>query len=135
MWKKQERWAHAQPGDGKGTMAAALLQPACKPGGPRPQAAPAIYSRAPAGPVSKTENTWTTYRKGAIVLAEEIIAGQACGLYNDPKPLPESPVPAMAYVPYQQWCPKLHSAEQALDAGTLFPVLDKPFYGRRGAPR
>ncbi len=38
----------------------------------------------------------------------------------------------MAYVPYQQWSSSLHSAERALDAGTLFPVLDKPFYGRRG---
>lgn len=50
----------------------------------------------------------------------------------DPSPLPEDPVPAMAYVPYQQWSNSLHSAERALDAGTLFPVLDKPFYGRRG---
>ena len=50
----------------------------------------------------------------------------------DPTPLPPDPVPAMAYVPYQQWSSTLHSAERALDVGTLFPVLDKPFYGRRG---
>lgn len=67
-------------------------------------------------------------------MAEEI-NGQACGLYDDPTPLPKDPVPAMAYVPYQQWSNSLHSAERALDAGTLFPVLDKPFYGRRGEPR
>ena len=41
----------------------------------------------------------------------------------------------MAYVPFQQWSANLHSAERAWDAGTLFPVLDKPFYGRRGEPR
>ncbi len=68
-------------------------------------------------------------------MAEEIIGGQSCGLYNDLTPLPKDPVPAMAYVPYQQWCANLHSAERALDAGTLFPVLDKPFYGRREEPR
>ena len=48
--------------------------------------------------------------------------------------LPKDPVPAMAYVPYQQWSPHTLSAERALDAGTLFPVLDKPFYGRRATP-
>ena len=53
-----------------------------------------------------------------------------CG--EDPRPLPENPCPTMAYVPYQQWSASLHSAERALDAGTLFPVLDKPFYGKRG---
>ena len=39
-------------------------------------------------------------------------------------PLPEDPVPGMAYVP-----------ARAFDDGTLFPVLNKPFYGRRGEPR
>lgn len=62
-------------------------------------------------------------------MAEEF-NGQPCAA--DPAPLPADPVPAMAYVPYQQWSSSLHSAERALDTGTLFPVLDKPFYGRRG---
>lgn len=52
-----------------------------------------------------------------------------CG--QDPTPLPPDPVPAMAYVPYQQWSANLHSPEQALTSGTLFPVLDKPFRARR----
>ena len=52
---------------------------------------------------------------------------EPCG--PDPTPLPADPVPAMAYVPYQQWSSNLHSAERALD---LYPVLEKPFYGRRG---
>lgn len=60
--------------------------------------------------------------------------GQACSL-TQPSPLPQDPVPAMAYVPFQQWSSNLHSAERALDAGTLFPVLDKPFYGGRREPR
>ena len=66
-------------------------------------------------------------------MAEEFMgASGAPPCAPDPSPLPEDPVPAMAYVPDQQWSSSLHSAERALDAGTLFPVLDKPFYGRRG---
>ena len=41
-------------------------------------------------------------------------------------PLPENPVPAMAYVPYQQ-LEAVYGVEQGLMAGTIFPVLDKPF--------
>ena len=67
-------------------------------------------------------------------LAEETM-GMACGLYDSLSPLPKDPVPGMAYVPYQQWTGELHQMERALDAGTLFPVLDKPFYGRRREPR
>ncbi len=55
--------------------------------------------------------------------------GDVCVL-EDPSPLPKDPVPAMAYVPYQQYEPQnLYSPEQALMQGTLFPVLDKPFFG------
>ena len=49
-------------------------------------------------------------------------------------PLPQNPQVAMAYVPFQQ-LGSVYPAEKALDAGTLFPELDKPFYGRRGEPR
>lgn len=41
-------------------------------------------------------------------------------------PLPENPVVAMAYVPFQE-LDKIYSAEQGLNQGTMFPVLDKPF--------
>ena len=41
---------------------------------------------------------------------------------------------AMAYVPYQQYN-DVYTPEKGLDRGTIFPDLDKPFYGRRGAPR
>ena len=61
--------------------------------------------------------------------------GKACDLHEGRSPLPKDPVPGMAYVPFQQLGEELHSIERALDAGTLFPVLDKPFYGRRGEPR
>ncbi len=38
---------------------------------------------------------------------------------------------AMGYVPWQQFgC--TYEPMQGLQAGTIFPELDKPFYGRRG---
>ncbi len=46
-------------------------------------------------------------------------------------PLPEDPVVAMAYVPYQN-CDKLFSAEQGVVMGTMFPILNKPFTGCGG---
>lgn len=42
--------------------------------------------------------------------------------------LPENPVVAMAYVPFQV-CTEQYDAEKALCQGTLFPNLDKPFLG------
>ena len=42
--------------------------------------------------------------------------------------LPEYPVVAMAYVPFQNPV-VIYSAEQGLQRGTLFPCLDKPFCG------
>ncbi len=53
---------------------------------------------------------------------------------QDPEPFPKDPVVAMAYIPFQQYG-EVYSPEKALDQGTLFPDLDKPFYGRRGEPR
>ena len=43
--------------------------------------------------------------------------------------LPNDPVVAMAYVPFQLDNTS-YSAEKALCEGTLFPVLNKPFCGR-----
>ncbi len=48
--------------------------------------------------------------------------------YGIRTPLPEDPVPAMAYVPYQQQG-KMYCPEQGMVNGTLFPVLNKPFLG------
>ncbi len=36
----------------------------------------------------------------------------------------------MTYTPWQRWG-EVYSAEKALERGTLFPVLDMPFAGRR----
>lgn len=52
------------------------------------------------------------------------------------RPVPETPLPeelplAMAYIPFQTYG-DVFSAEKALEAGTLFPDLDKPFYGGKG---
>lgn len=57
----------------------------------------------------------------------------ACDLTMQTTPLPQDPVPAMAYVPYQQWHAELLTPENALTTGTLFPVLDKPFLRGKGA--
>lgn len=38
---------------------------------------------------------------------------------------------AMAYVPWQQWN-QTYELKKALCVGTIFPELDKPFYGKRG---
>ena len=59
--------------------------------------------------------------------------GQMCD-FVPISPLPAETVPAMAYIPYQQFN-TIYSPEQGLNAGTIFPELDKPFYGRRGKAR
>jgi len=63
----------------------------------------------------------------------EELKGQNCEI-DGTHPLPENPVEAMAYVPFQQF-QTVYSPEKALSSGTLFPELDKPFYGRRGAAK
>ncbi len=52
-------------------------------------------------------------------------------LCKDISSLPENPVNAMAYIPYQQWG-ETYEASAGYNQGTIFPVLDKPFYGKRG---
>ncbi|MFP3152918.1 spore coat associated protein CotJA [Lachnospiraceae bacterium ZAX-1] len=39
---------------------------------------------------------------------------------------------AMAYVPWQQFH-TVYELDKALECGTIFPELNKPFYGKRGA--
>ena len=46
-------------------------------------------------------------------------------------PLPDDTTVAMAYVPFQQENSQLYSPAQALEAGTAYPILDKPFYGSK----
>lgn len=64
----------------------------------------------------------------------EIFTGQACKLSDERTPLPNPVVPSMAYIPFQKW-DDVYDPQKAYSQGTLFPVLDKPFYGRRGEPR
>ena len=45
-------------------------------------------------------------------------------------PIPEDPALAIAYVRWQEMGSR-YEPEEALTHGTLFPDLDKPFYGRR----
>lgn len=40
---------------------------------------------------------------------------------------------AMAYVPYQPW-DKTYEPSVALERGTIFPALDKPFIGEGAVP-
>lgn len=46
----------------------------------------------------------------------------------------ENMAPAMAYVPWQKYH-ETYKLDKALCAGTIFPELNKPFYGRRGGGR
>ena len=46
----------------------------------------------------------------------------------------EASVPAMAYVPCQEFAPTFE-LQKALQVGTIFPELCKPFCGRRGGRR
>lgn len=41
---------------------------------------------------------------------------------------------AMAYVPWQHWN-QTYPLDKALACGTIFPELNKPFSGKRGARR
>ncbi len=45
-------------------------------------------------------------------------------------PFPDDPALAIAYVRWQE-LDQVYEPDKALGQGTLFPQLDKPFYGRR----
>ena len=46
----------------------------------------------------------------------------------------QNAVIGMAYVPWQKFC-GLYEGERALQAGTIFSELEKPFIGKRGMRR
>jgi len=50
---------------------------------------------------------------------------------SEMSPIPYDAVPAMAYVPFQEYG-EVYEDLKALECGTLFPVLNKPFLGKRG---
>lgn len=45
--------------------------------------------------------------------------------------LPDDVSYAMAYVPFQAQKAKLFSPDQGFTLGTMYPALNKPFYGSR----
>ncbi|MBQ1238903.1 MAG: spore coat associated protein CotJA [Ruminococcus sp.] len=45
--------------------------------------------------------------------------------------LPDTPVYAMAYVPFQSEKAKVFSPDQGFMLGTMYPALNKPFYGKK----
>lgn len=45
--------------------------------------------------------------------------------------LPENPVYAMAYVPFQSEDSKTFSPDQGFALGTMYQALNKPFYGSK----
>lgn len=50
---------------------------------------------------------------------------------NYPDEINRMPI-GMAYVPWQTWkC--VYDAEKGIQSGTIFPELEMPFYGARGA--
>lgn len=51
--------------------------------------------------------------------------------YKPTSPLPKNPVPAMAYIPFQQFS-QPYSSQEGFKKGTIFPCLDKPFLGEGG---
>ncbi|MGN0453449.1 MAG: spore coat associated protein CotJA [Ruminococcus sp.] len=44
-------------------------------------------------------------------------------------PLPKITAEAMAYIPFQQKGTDIYTAIKGFEAGTMYPVLDKPWYG------
>ena len=54
----------------------------------------------------------------------------SCRIPRDPL---EHMTLAMAYVPWQTW-EDTYDVHKGLECGTIFPVLNKPFYGKGGAP-
>ncbi|MGN1051629.1 MAG: spore coat associated protein CotJA [Acutalibacteraceae bacterium] len=47
------------------------------------------------------------------------------------KRFPEETPYAMAYVPFQPYYDKTYSVTQGFEAGTMYPNLNKPFYGSK----
>ena len=45
------------------------------------------------------------------------------------RPFPEKTVEAMAYVPFQPNGAETYTPVRGFEAGTMYPALDKPWYG------
>lgn len=44
--------------------------------------------------------------------------------------IPQNTSFAMAYVPFQQNNSQLYAVHKGFESGTMYPELDKPFYGK-----
>ncbi len=64
----------------------------------------------------------------------EIFTKTNCDPKLERSALPADPCVAMSYIPFQTW-ETPYETLRGYDKGTIFPELDKPFYGRRGEPR
>ena len=68
-------------------------------------------------------------------MLEAVESGKPCETCSKPRAMTafpaETPI-GMAYVPFQQW-KNIYEASVALDRGTIFEDLDKPFLGERPA--
>jgi hypothetical protein len=42
--------------------------------------------------------------------------------------MPENPMLAQAYVPFQVWPKELYDLQKGLSEGTIFPELNQPYY-------
>lgn len=51
------------------------------------------------------------------------------GMFSQPSTFPVQTPPAMAYVPYQNLT-EIYEPEQGLECGTIFPELNKPWFGK-----
>ena len=45
--------------------------------------------------------------------------------------LPDKPIEAMAYIPFQPNGAETYTAVRGFEAGTMYPALDKPFFGSK----
>ena len=61
-------------------------------------------------------------------LPKSMVSGAEERCAPNRSPLPDYPVVAMAYVPYQN-LNTVYAPEKGFDMGTIFPELDKPFLG------
>jgi len=68
------------------------------------------------------------YQRSCAYPQQTFVPRQGCNCppQSDLPALPETPVVAMAYVPFQT-DNAVYDAAKALQRGTVFPVLDKPF--------
>lgn len=59
---------------------------------------------------------------------------QGCGGWNHSHDGVDSMALAMQYVPWQHWN-QVYCPEEGLQYGTIFPELNKPFYGKGACRR